>query len=274
VISNNSWSYYNAFRLTLNKRFSHGLLWGVSYSFSKSIDTGSDVTAGNPLTEWGTPLSNRGLSDFDQRHRININFTYDTPWFRKSRGAAGLLLGGWKISTNQTFASGNPFTVTAGYDYNADGVGNDRPLLLDPSLFGRSIDNARTNPATGVQYSVEVLPLAAFYPNVSTKSTSRPFDPGGTGVGSIGRNTFFGQGLFNIDLALMKSFRVAEGKSLIFRAEGYGVTNTPHFALPTASVLSQSFGRITGTYSPLNYVGAARSDAASRMMQMALRFVF
>src|SRR5205823_5081156 len=102
----------------------------------------------------------------------------------------------------------------------------------------------------GVQRSVEQLPLSGFYPTVATKSTSRPFDPGGTGAGSLGRNTFFGQGLFNIDVALMKSFRVAEGKSLILRAESYGITNTPHFALPNTSVLSQSFGRITGTYSP------------------------
>jgi hypothetical protein len=72
----------------------------------------------------------------------------------------------------------------------------------------------------------------------------------------------------------MKSFRVAEGKSLTFRAEGYGITNTPHFALPTTSVLSQSFGRITGTYSSLNYVGASRSDASARTLQMALRFTY
>jgi hypothetical protein len=245
----------------------------VSYSFSKSVDTGSDVTAGTPLTEDGSALSNRGLSDFDQRHRININFTYDSPFFRRSRGLLRTL-GGWKLSTNQTYASGNPFTATAGYDFNADGVSNDRPLLLDPTLFGRSIDNARANPATGVQRSVEVFPLSAFYPTVATASASRPFDPGGSGAGSLGRNTFFGQGLLNVDVAVMKSFRIVEGKNLIFRAEGYGITNTPHFALPTASVLSQSFGRITSTYSPLNYVGASRSDASARVVQLALRFAF
>jgi hypothetical protein len=274
TISNNSWSYYNAFRLTLTKRFSNNLSWTVAYTFGKSIDTGSDVSAGTTITEFGAPASNRGLSDFDQRHRANINFTYDMPFFKSARGVKRVVLAGWKVSTNQTYASGNPFTVTAGYDYNADGNANDRPLLLDQSLFGKSIDNARTNPATGVQYSVEALPLTGFYPTAAVGVASRPFDPGGTGAGSIGRNTFFGQGIFNIDIAMMKSFRVAEGKSLIFRAEGYGVTNTPRFAFPTASVMSAAFGRITTTYSPLNYVGASRGDAAARMMQLALRFVF
>jgi hypothetical protein len=277
VISNNSWSYYNALRITLTKRFADHFSANVAYSFSKSIDTGSDVSAGSastPLTETSSAATNRALSDFDQRHRININFTYETHWFAKSRGWLRQTLGGWVLSTNQTFASGNPFTVTAGYDYNADGVSNDRPLLLNPGIYGASVDNARTNPQSGVQRSVEQLPLASFYPTVATGTYSRPFDPGGSDAGAIGRNTFFGQGLLNVDLAMFKTFRIREKQSLTFRAEGYGITNTPHFAYPTASTLSQSFGRITSTYSPLNYVGASRSDASARIIQLALRYVF
>src|SRR5204863_4263459 len=102
----------------------------------------------------------RGLSDFDQRHRLNLNATWDIPWMRQQRGIFGKVLGGWTATTNQTFASGNPFTVSAGYDLNADGVSNDRPLLLDPSLYGRSVDNPRPDPETGVPYSVERFPLS------------------------------------------------------------------------------------------------------------------
>lgn len=280
VISNNSWSYYNALRVTLTKRLSNHFSINVAYSFSKSIDTGSDVSAGSastPLTETSSAATNRALSDMNQRHRMNLNFTYESPWFGRSQAAHGLLrqtLGGWVLSTNQTYASGNPFTVTAGYDYNADGVSNDRPLLLNPAIFGASVDNARMNPATGVQRSVEQLPLNAFYPTVATGTYSRPFDPGGSDAGAIGRNTFFGQGLMNVDVALFKTFRVVEKQTLTFRAECYGITNTPHFAQPTTSTLSQSFGRITGTYSPLNYVGASRSDASARIIQLALRYIF
>jgi hypothetical protein len=261
----------------LNKRFSSHFSAMLAYSFSKSIDTGSDVSAGSastPLTETSSAATNRALSDFDQRHRVNLNFTYEAPWFGKSRKLLKNTLGGWVLSTNQTYAGGNPFTVTAGYDFNADGVSNDRPLLLNPAIFGASVDNARTNTQTGVQRSVEQLPLSAFYPTVSTQTTSRPFDPGGSDAGSIGRNTFFGQGLLNVDVALFKSFRILEKQALTFRAECYGLTNTPHFAQPAASTLSQSFGRITSTYSPLNYVGASRSDASARIIQLALRYIF
>jgi hypothetical protein len=193
---------------------------------------------------------------------------------RQQKGIFGKVLGGWTATTNETFASGNPFSVTAGYDLNADGVSNDRPMLMDPSLFGRSIDNPRTDPKTGVPYSVEQFPLSAFFPTVNTATAARPWNPGGTGQGSLGRNTFFGQGLFNVDFGLYKAFKVREGHSLTFRAEGYGITNTPHFGLPTASVLSTSFGRITSTYNPFNFVGASRSDASARIIQLALRYRF
>ncbi len=274
LIGNSSWSYYNAMRVSIAQRAWKGVAANISYSWSKSLDTGSDLTQGNPIVEYGPLSSNRGLSDFDQRHRLNLNVTWDMPFLRRQQGILGKALGGWTLTTNQTYASGNPFTVSAGYDLNADGVTNDRPMLLDPSLFGKSIDNPRTNPATGQQYSVEALPLSGFFPNVSTPTYSRPWNPGGTGQGSIGRNTFFGQGLFNVDFGLYKAFRVREGQRLIFRAEAYGVTNTPHFSFPTASVLSQSFGRITGTYNPFNFVGASRSDASARLIQFALRYAF
>jgi hypothetical protein len=274
LIGNNSWSYYNALRVTLKQRLYKGVAWNLSYSWSKSLDTGSDITQGNPIVEYGPASANRGLSDFDQRHRVNLNATWDLPWLRRQRGIFGRVLGGWTATTNETFAAGNPFTVSAGYDLNADGVSNDRPLLLDPSLWGRSIDNPRPDPKTGVPYSVEQFPLSGFFPTVSTPTAGRPFNPGGTGQGALGRNTFFGQGLFNIDVGLYKSFRVREGQLLTFRAEGYGVTNTPHFAQPTASVMSQSFGRISGTFNPFNFVGASRSDASARVLQFALRYRF
>ncbi|MBI3471418.1 MAG: TonB-dependent receptor, partial [Candidatus Solibacter usitatus] len=93
-IFNGAWSYYNALRLEVKKRYSHGLHWQVSYTFGRTIDTGSDITAGASvaLTELGSARSLRGLSDFHQKQRANLNFGYRLPWF-KERGARNLLLG-------------------------------------------------------------------------------------------------------------------------------------------------------------------------------------
>ncbi|HET8546942.1 MAG TPA: carboxypeptidase regulatory-like domain-containing protein [Bryobacteraceae bacterium] len=273
-IHNGAWSYYNGMRLEVRKRYSKGVQASLAYAFSKTIDTGSDVTQGNTLTEFGSARSLRGLSDFDQRHRLNLNYSCELPWFRRGRGLARQTLGGWKISGNNTFASGNPFNVTAGYDVNADGLTNDRPILLDATVFGRSVDNGRRD-EHGVVISTLQLPAAAFFPTVRTPQRARFFDPGGSGSGSIGRNVFFGSGIRNWDLGLHKSFAMPrEGHELTFRAEAYNLTNTPRFAFPTRDLQSANFGVISSTYNPMNFVGAARTDDTSRVIQLGLRYRF
>ncbi|MCU0247907.1 MAG: hypothetical protein MUC42_15155, partial [Bryobacter sp.] len=259
----------------VRKRYSKGLLWQIAYTFGRSIDTGSDITAGNPITEYDGPISNRGLSDFHQQHRANFNWSYRLPWFAGQRGFRNLLMGGWTFTGNATVASGNVFTVTSGYDVNADGVANDRPILLDQSLYGRNVDNGRTDPVTGAQISTHQLPLAGFYGSRNVAVAQRPFDPGGSGKGSLGRNTFFGQGMKNLDFGLYKAFKMPwEGHQITFRAEAYGLTNTPRFAFPFRSIQDANFGRISSTYNPLNFVGAWRSDSSARVIQFALRYTF
>jgi len=273
-IANGSWSYFNSLRLEAKKRLSHGLHWQVYYTWGKSIDTGSDVTAGVTLTEAGSARSLRGLSDFDQRHRFNVNYRYALPWLAKAPGLRRAALGGWILTGTLTFASGNPFTVSSGYDLNADGVTNERPILLDASLYHRSVDNGRIDPGSGQQISLRQLPVAGFYPTFRTPQAQRPFDPGGSGQDSVGRNVFFGSGLKRFDLGLYKEFAVREGHKLTLRTEMYGVANTPRFAFPSRSVLTQSFGAVSGTYNPFNYVGASLNDTANRVIQLALRYTF
>ncbi|MCU0247908.1 MAG: TonB-dependent receptor, partial [Bryobacter sp.] len=91
-ITNSAWTYFNSLRLEVRKRYSKGLLWQIAYTFGRSIDTGSDVTAGNPITEYDGPISNRGLSDFHQQHRANFNWSYRLPWFAGQRGFRNLLV--------------------------------------------------------------------------------------------------------------------------------------------------------------------------------------
>ena len=114
--------------MELKKRYAKGLHWQVAYTFGRTIDTGSDVTQGATITEFDGPISNRGLSDLHQKHRLNLNAGWELPFFRNTRGWQQAVAGGWKITGNSTIASGNPFTATSGYDTNADGLANDRPI--------------------------------------------------------------------------------------------------------------------------------------------------
>jgi hypothetical protein len=94
----------------------------------------------------------RGYSRLAQPQRLVFSYVYDLPFFKGEHGAIGRVLGGWQLAANTTFASGNPFTVLLGYDLNGDGIGGDRPFIVDPSILGRSVSNARIDPATGVQF--------------------------------------------------------------------------------------------------------------------------
>ena len=288
IASNDGWSYYNALIVTVNKRFSRGFHLNSFYTFSKTIDAGSEATSTNDdtnagISEFDSARSLRGLSSFHAGHRFVLNGGYLLPgarlagrWKGRPLGSAlNYLVGGWTFSGTYTAAAGQPFTVTAGYDYNADGLANDRPVVLDPSVLGRSVDNGRLNPATGRTFSVDQLPVTAFAPNylVGAGVGARPFAPGTAGEGSIGRNTFFMHGMNNFDVALLKSFPVREGHNLNFRMEMYNLLNRVQFSPPSRSVLVNTFGRIAGQRNPTNYVGSGRFTGA-RFFQASLKYVF
>ncbi len=297
IASNGVWSYYHALNVRLTKRLSRGLHFLSTYTWSKAIDTGSEATssgsdANATMSEIDAARSLRGLSIYHAAHRFVFNWSYKLPSpagvfgddASSARGKVSEgLVGGWTFSGTYTTSTGQPYTAFAGYDYNADGLGFDRPVLLDTKLLGRSVDNPRINPATGLQFAQEELPGSAFSPRFGFSVAERPWAPGTSGEGSVGRNTFFLQGMNNWDVGIYKAFRVREGHSLTFRAELYNAFNRAQFGFPTQSVLTSfttpaglasAFSRLLSQRSPTNYVGAGRAGSGSRFLQFALRYVF
>jgi outer membrane receptor protein involved in Fe transport len=273
IVSNAAWSYYNALQLTYTQRTFKGLNMQASYTWSKNIDTGSEATSSGTgdinaaVSETQGMASLRGMSRLAQPQRLVLSFVYDLPMFRSQKGPASLgwmapvigrVLGGWQVSGNTTFASGNPFTLFLGYDLNGDGIGGDRPFLLDPSVLGRSVDNARIDPSTGLQYAQAALPLKAFSPTAEQAATKNwPWYPGTGIVGNLGRNTFWSHGQNNWDVALSKEVKLFEKHRLQFRADMFNFFNRVQFDLPAfVSVvdtavpgyqLQQSLGKISAT---------------------------
>ncbi len=292
---NFGWSYYHAMVLKVTKATSRGLSFTGSWTWSKAIDTGSEATTtfvdtNTPTGQRDPARSLRGLSSFDARHRVVISYAYELPWMKSQQGVFGRILGGWMLSGVTTFQSGNPFTVTAGYDVNLDGEGSDRPGISDASFLYRSLGDGRaqspcpTPVAPGLPcpdtLSQLQLPGSIFIPPAAGTTTAVGgnniyLTPATDGTGTIGRNTFFGQGMNNFDVAISKSVRVREGMRLQLRMEWYNIFNRTMFDLPSARTVisSTTLGRITLQRNPFNYVNAAR-DNGSRMGQLAIRFIF
>ncbi|PYV14344.1 MAG: hypothetical protein DMG07_12170, partial [Acidobacteria bacterium] len=252
-IFNGSWSYYNGLQVSLLKRYASGFALNANYTLSKAIDTGSEMTAtgldqGSSTNGTNSAAALRGLSLYNQFHRAVINYSYRVPFLKQYNPLVRSVLGGWQLAGTTTFSTGNPFTVTAGYDLNADGSTSDRPNLVNPAVLGASIDNARLDPATGRQVSQAHVKTGDIFPNASVPTTQRIFLPGGGYQGNLGRNTFFAHGADNWDIQFSKSFRIREGHQLNVRMEFYNLSNRVQWGFPNRSALNaeSTFLQITG----------------------------
>ncbi|MEQ1763581.1 MAG: carboxypeptidase regulatory-like domain-containing protein [Pyrinomonadaceae bacterium] len=254
LISNNAWSYYHGMQLEWIKRLSANLSFSAAYTWSKAIDTTSEATAlnaGDSNQNGNDAKVSRGLSRFHTPHRFTFFGSYTTPFFDKDRGILGHLLGGWQVSGVFKWAHGTPFTViSTGVDLNLDNFSEARPILLDPSVLGRSIDD----PAT----ARDMLPASAF-----RLATLADFGAFGTSV--LGRNTFYVDGVKNVDLSLTKRFLMPwERHSLMVRADLFNAFNHVQWGFPQLNLSTANFGALTGT----------ATQYAPRNIQVSLKYSF
>jgi outer membrane receptor protein involved in Fe transport len=232
-------STYHAFQATLNKRFSGGFTIQANYTFSKSIDGMSiDVDGFNGQNPLDSRLD-KGLSDFDVRHRFVASFLWEIPGPRT--GPASWLLGGWQSNGIFVGQAGRAFTVTSGQDRALSGSGTQRPdMPRDPNL-----DSGRSRAELMARYfdpAAFVLPAAGSY-------------------GNAGRNIMVGPGNWNLDFALFKRFRIREDWQIQYRWEMFNAFNHANLNNPRSNIGAARPGEIDTTSGP-------------RIMQMGLRITF
>lgn len=270
-------SSYNALWVTATKRLSRGLQFNASYTFSKSIDVNSQSSQGVTLQDSNNISGDRGLSDFDARHRFVISGLYELPFKKDSA------LGGWQFSAIVQSQSGNPVTLLAG---NAGAIAGGAPAANANSLTGL----ATLRPDVGLP--INISPSAAltgngvqWFPNLVCDP--RPGGSCPTGAvailpvafvsgktiyhfGSFGRNPIIGPSFNNTDFSIIKRTKVGENKIIEFRWEVFDLFNHANFGQPgrVAQVGSTTFGVITSTRFPTGDSGS------SRQMQFALKFKF
>lgn len=252
VVGNAAWSYYHGLQVEWTKRLSHNFNFQASYTFSKSIDTTSEATAvgtGDTNQTGNNARTARGLSRFHTPHRFTFYGTYRTPWFSNERGFLGQTLGGWQLSAVVKLASGTPFTVIngTGLDLNLDSFNEVRPILVDPSYLGIHATNPRNSPV--------LLPREAF----------RAPTIGDFNAPTLGRNTFFADGVQNVDVGIAKNFPLPwESHRLTLRADLFNAFNHVQYGFPVSDLTSANFGRITG----------AATQYAPRTIQLSMRYAF
>lgn len=282
-LDNGADSIYHSFQATFRKRFdAAGVLLGGSYTLSKSIDNLSidpvAVSAGGGLTSTNarTPADSRnydnerGRSDFDQRHVINMSGIYELPLGKGKMllGNAGrvtqLVAGGWSLNAIFTYQSGEPFTVRSGV-LTANATSQSRAALAP---------GVTSYPQAKLQNKSGVLGPVMF-------ANASQFVVPGPGELGIGRNVFQGPQYWNLDLGLSKGFIVNERVKLTFRAEAFNALNHPNFRNPrdastgTPAINSTLFGQTCCvTMSTASSSTTNQNGESWRVIQLALKLNF
>jgi hypothetical protein len=225
------------------KRFSTGSI-GFAYTFSKAMDA-SDNDEGGSLTWnwWPIQYRNYALAGFDRTHNFQAYGTYSLPFGKGktmlSHGIGAMLAGGWQANWILSRESGTPFTVGAsGTSLNAPGnTQTANQVLPTVGILG---GHGPGNPYFNI--------------NAFAAVTTPTF-------GNTGRNILRGPGLFSLNAGIFRSFKVRERFELQLRAEALGLTNTPIFSNPSATVGSSSIGIIS-------------SSTGDRQIRLALKLRF
>jgi hypothetical protein len=262
LISGIANSSYNALEASLKKRFSHGLSFLASYTYSKAIDdvssfnisgSGSIQVAGeNDLAQNPNNLAaERGPSLFDARHRLVFSYQWSLPFWQHPQGWYQHVLAGWQLNGIVTGMSGTPFTIFDSRDVSDQGGA--------PEITGFSANRpnlvAGQNPNNGPRTVGAWLNANAF-----ARITPDPNSPVQQ-FGTAGRNAGLGPRYTNWDFAASKNIRLAESKELQFRAELFNALNHPNFHLPNSDISSPTFNQILAAEPP-------------RLIQLALKFLF
>jgi Carboxypeptidase regulatory-like domain/TonB dependent receptor-like, beta-barrel len=271
----NSW--YNALVFEVRKRFSRGVDFQSSYTFSRNIDTTqastffSDATNAtvSALPEPPGLDYNKGLSDFHAKHNWVVNFMWEIPFTKNLKGAAGAFLDGWNLIGIGQMRSGYPLTVFLASNRSRSqwnpssgpGLGQDRPSLAP----GRTYESA-----------VIGNPDQYFDP------TAFVLQPTGT-LGTTGRNAFIGPNLRTFDLAAVKNTRwskLGENTVIQFRVESFNLFNRANFGTPGLQVFAgapdpPNQPPPSTAPQPLSSFGRIRSTITSaRQIQLGLRLSF
>jgi outer membrane receptor protein involved in Fe transport len=246
-------STYKSLQISWNRQMTKGSSFGVSYTLSKSMDSGSNYRDIVPDTYNTSNLW--GPSEYDTRHMVLINYIYDLPFFSHNTHALGKTLGGWEIAGTAQFQTGTPCGI---------GTNNDFAGVGEFGSFGCGSEGQFWNLNGPVQINTGAFagPVTnSSSPKYFTANVSQP--AAGTFNLQPGvRDSVYQPGFQDWNLALDKRFVINDRSGVEFRAEAYDFINHANLSGPNLNPTSGQFGMITSK------TGLARN------LQLSLRFYF
>jgi hypothetical protein len=277
-------SYYDALQVGVERRFSHGLQFQTSFTWGKSIDTGSSTIAGDQFSNSPSSLPfffdaklRRGQSDFNLGKNLVISGTWEIPGLKSKSGLVGWATNGWQLGGVLQASSGAPFTVLIGGD--PLGLTNTDPFAYPSRLTGPGCGSAVNsgNPNNYIKLQCFGLPQAT--PAIAAQCfpfqniSASPNTTCSNLLGNSGRNPLNGPGLVNVDFSVFKNTKItkiSETANLQFRAEMFNIFNHANFAPPLDNnTLFNPDGSSVGSAGILD-----ATQTSSRQIQFGLKLIF
>jgi hypothetical protein len=214
-------SIYHGWANQLTRRFSNGLQFIGSYTWSHAIDN----STADVFSTYSTPRrpqnsqdlsADRSSSALDHRNRITIEAVYDLPYFKHSGWLLKNLVGNWEFAPIYTYQTGTLYTVQSGVDSNLNGDSAPDRAIVNPNGGNPNIGSGTTALTNSAGQTVAYL--------VNNPSALYVATPQGA-LATAGRNTGMLEPIDDIDLFVAKRFTYKEHTGIEFSARFFNVLN-------------------------------------------------
>jgi hypothetical protein len=261
---------YNALNLSLQKRISGGITGQANYTLSHCI---SDVYSDNPTSGGVSVPGNRrqfrgNCLGIDRRQQFSASTVATTPKF--STPALRILASNWQFAPILSISSAQLFAVFTGVDRALTTVGNQTPLVLDPSAIYPAKQTANN--------WINASAFAALCSPALRAAGTRCQEPGT--YGNLAYNSLKGPHTVQLNMAVSRTFALRERQSIQIRAEAFNLPNHVNLATPGAggtggigrgvALNTSNFSQITSDISG----NSGLNSGDYRIIQFAMKFIF
>jgi Carboxypeptidase regulatory-like domain len=272
---------YNGFQIAIEKRPTSGgsgilhnitLLANYTYAHANDYglaenggitDIGSSIGSGMSFYDPRQHAFETGPATFDRRQHVVASYVWNLPMLSGSNAVVRAIVGGWQWTGIYSYTSGDPLTILAGTDQSKTGNNLDRADFIGASnQLGKS-PSGNPGGCTGVKHCTSWLDPTLFA------------KPAAGEYGDVGKGTWRGPNLWEVDTGLIKNFYPVPSHERInfqFRAEFFNLFNHPQFSDPNVTFANAAFGSTRSTIGTAT--GNVGTTADSRIIQLALKMNF
>jgi hypothetical protein len=248
LLTNASHSTHHALQLDWRRRAIRGVQMQLNYTLAKTLadGAGTDNARFDSYLVPNDGKIERSRAPFDLTHAIKGNFIYELPfgkqgWLGGERWRG--ITGGWTLSGILTWQSGSPFSI----------VSRRATVNIEAASSLNTVNTNLTKPEIDGLLGVRRTAAGPSFVSASAiapsgiASSSVFQNPSAGFAGALQRRMFSGPWTFDFDMAVLKNFTIAEGKTLELRGEATNLFNNVSWLVFDQSINDPQFGQIRQT---------------------------